>query len=97
MHWVWIGDAAALAGGTLGTLRAGNAYPMVGALAVVVMMHLLYRHAVKRGMGQQAPSNAAAPSNVVQGPWQQGWQPAAVGADATVSFDSFIGDALVAA
>ena len=59
MHWVLIGDAAAIAGGTVGTMLSGKPAPLVGAAGVVVFMHLLYRHAVKRGMGQAPPSNAA--------------------------------------
>lgn len=57
MHWVLIGDVAALAGGAAGASFAGNYWPLIGAAGVVVMMHLLYRHAVTRGTGQAPPSN----------------------------------------
>ena len=56
MHWVKIGDAAALAGGTAGAIFSRKVWPIVGALGVVIMMHLLYKHAVKRGEGEIPPN-----------------------------------------
>jgi hypothetical protein len=57
MHWVVIGDVAALAGGTAGALFAGSAWPLIGAAVIVLMMHALYRHAVTRGTGQAQPND----------------------------------------
>ena len=57
MHWVLIGDAAALAGGIAGSYLSKKSAPLIGAAGVMVMMHFLYRHAVKRGTGQAPPSN----------------------------------------
>ncbi len=55
MHWVRIGDAVALAGGVAGAIKADSVWPVVGAVAVLVMMHWFYGHAVRRGKGQEAP------------------------------------------
>jgi hypothetical protein len=59
MHWVLIGDAAAIGGGTVGALFAGKWAPLIAAGGVCVMMHLLYRHAVQRGQDQAPPSGAS--------------------------------------
>ena len=56
MHWVVLGDATALAGGLIGSHFAGTAWPLVGAGGVVLMMHLMYKHAVKRGKGKEPPT-----------------------------------------
>lgn len=56
MHWVLIGDATAIAGGAAGAIFAKNVWPLIGATGVVLMMHLLYRHAVKRGKGNIPPA-----------------------------------------
>lgn len=58
MHWVLIGDAAAIGGGAAGALFSDSVWPLVGAVGVVVGMHLCYRHAVNRGKGQAAPAGA---------------------------------------
>lgn len=49
MHWVLIGDAAALAGGLAGSFFTENAWPVVAAIAVAGGMHIAYKHAVVRG------------------------------------------------
>lgn len=56
MHWVLIGDVTAVAGGIAGSFISKNIWPIVGATGVVIMMHVLYAHAVKRGKGLQPPS-----------------------------------------
>ncbi len=58
MHWVLIGDAVALGGGAAGSLVSKKAWPLVAAAIVVVGMHILYRHAVKRGQGQSPPAGS---------------------------------------
>lgn len=57
MHWVLIGDGVALGGGLAGTIVSGNVWAIVAAGAVVVGMHLMYRHAVARGKGKEPPAN----------------------------------------
>ena len=55
--YVKIADAAALGFGLLGVLLAGGSWwPMAGAVVVVVMMHLMYAHALKAGTGKEAPA-----------------------------------------
>lgn len=58
MHWVLIGDAAAIGGGLTASYVAGNLWPLVATGAVVLMMHGLYKHAVSRGQGQARPERA---------------------------------------
>lgn len=55
MHWVKIGDATAIAGGVAGSVFAKSIWPVVGATAVVIFMHMMYAHAVKRGEGKEKP------------------------------------------
>lgn len=60
--YVKLGDAqvAALAG--VGAYLAGPSlwiYPVLGGAAVMVMMHLMYSHALKAGQAQPAPSAQA--------------------------------------
>ncbi len=57
MHWVLVGDAVAVGGGLAGTMISGKAWPLVAAALVAAGMHLSYRHAVARGIGQQPPAN----------------------------------------
>lgn len=54
MHWVVIGDAVAIGGGLAGTVVSGSAWPLLAACAVAVGMHLMYRHAVARGLDKAA-------------------------------------------
>ena len=54
--YVRIADAAALGFGVLGSLLDGTWWPLFGAIIVVVMMHLMYRHALSCGRGKQAPA-----------------------------------------
>lgn len=56
LHWVKIGDAAALSGGLIGSYYSQSVWPIVGAAGVTIMMHLLYKHAVHRGQGQEPPA-----------------------------------------
>lgn len=51
MHWVQIGDAAAIAGGLAGSWFTKSLWPVVAAAAVAGGMHFAYTHAVKRGTG----------------------------------------------
>lgn len=55
MHWVLIGDAAAIGGGTTAAIISKKVWPLIGVVGVVLMMHVLYRHAVKRGKGLEPP------------------------------------------
>ena len=54
--YVKIADGAAIAFGLLGSLLQGDWWPMAGALVVVAVMHLMYRHALAAGNGKQAPA-----------------------------------------
>ena len=55
--YVKIADGAAIGFGLLGVLLAGGSWwPLAGALVVVVMMHLMYRHALSAGQGKEAPA-----------------------------------------
>jgi hypothetical protein len=58
MHWVLIGDAAALGGGIAASYVTGNVWPLIATGGIVVMMHVLYKHAVHRGQGQARPERA---------------------------------------
>ncbi len=51
MHWVLIGDAAAIGGGLVGSLVSKKVWPVLAAALVALAMHQLYKHAVKRGTG----------------------------------------------
>lgn len=55
MKWVYVGDAVALGGGLAASFVDGSPYPFIGALAVVVMMHVLYVHAKESGLKNGAP------------------------------------------
>lgn len=60
MHWVLIGDGVAIGGGAVATYLSKRPWPLLGAAAVALGMHYLYRHAVQRGTddsgaAQQAP------------------------------------------
>jgi hypothetical protein len=58
MHWVLIGDAAALVGGVLGSWVDGSLWPLIGAGFIMLLMHGLYRHAVKRGQDKAPPAGS---------------------------------------
>lgn len=58
MHWVYIGSAVAVGGGVIAWAISGKPWPAIGAAAVALGMYYSYRHAVKRGTGQQPPANA---------------------------------------
>ena len=55
MHWVLIGDAAAIGGGVVGSYVSKSPYPLLAAAGIALAMHMLYKHAVARGIGQTAP------------------------------------------
>lgn len=56
MHWVKIGDGAAIAGGLAGSYYTKSVWPLVAASAVAGGMHFAYAHAVKRGHGEEPPA-----------------------------------------
>lgn len=58
MHWVIIGDVAAISGGAVASCVTGNMWPLVATVAIVLLMHYLYRHAVNRGQDQAPPAGA---------------------------------------
>lgn len=58
MHWVLIGDAAALGGGIVGAMVSKQVWPVLAAGGVALAMHYLYRHAVSRGQGVAPPEGA---------------------------------------
>jgi len=47
--YVWLANGAATLLGLLASFIAGNVWPLVGSLTVVVLMHSLYRHAMSTG------------------------------------------------
>lgn len=55
MHWVYVGDAVALAGGLAWTIGSHEPWPLLAVVAVVGGMHYAYTHAVKRGINQPSP------------------------------------------
>lgn len=55
MKWVVIGDAVALGGGLLASVIDGSPWPLLGAGAVALMMHLLYVHAKRSGLASTEP------------------------------------------
>lgn len=59
MHWVVIGDVAAVSGGAVASVITGDVWPIVAVVGIVILMHLLYRHAVNRGQDQTAPADAS--------------------------------------
>lgn len=52
MHWVVIGDGAAIAGGIAGSYFTGKPWPLIAAATIAAGMHFAYWHAVQRGTGQ---------------------------------------------
>lgn len=56
--YVIIGHAQALGIGVFGSVLAKNLWPLAGCVAVGVIMHCMYRHAVRAGQDKQRPSNA---------------------------------------
>jgi hypothetical protein len=58
MHWVLIGDAAAISGGLVASYVTGNLWPLIATGGIVLLMHVLYKHAVSRGQGQARPERA---------------------------------------
>lgn len=59
MHWVLIGDAAAIAGGAVGSLYTKSLFPLLAAGGIALMMHGLYKHATVRGKSKPAPEAAS--------------------------------------
>lgn len=58
MHWVIIGDAAAITGGVVGSMFDHSLAPLLAAGGICLLLHLLYRHAVQRGQGQKPPAGS---------------------------------------
>jgi hypothetical protein len=58
LHWVIIGDAAAIGGGIVGATFAKSLWPLLAAGGVALGMHFLYRHAVDRGQSQKPPAGS---------------------------------------
>ncbi len=58
MYWVTIGSATAVGGGAVASLISKKPWPLIATLLVAAFMHLLYKHAVKRGTGVARPANA---------------------------------------
>lgn len=61
--YVVIGHAQALAIGIFGSLLARKFWPLLGTVTVGIIMHCMYRHAVRAGKGKAKPSNAAEPTS----------------------------------
>jgi hypothetical protein len=59
MHWVYIGDGVAVAGGLAWTLLSHEPWPLVAVLLVVVGMHYAYTHAVGRGINKVPPQGGS--------------------------------------
>jgi hypothetical protein len=57
MYWVLIGDAVAITGGLLWTIKARNPWPLIATAVVAGGMHMAYRIAVQRGQGQKQPES----------------------------------------
>ena len=57
--YVKIADVAALAFGIFGSMLDKSWWPLIGALVVIVVMHLMYMHALKAGRGKAAPQNGS--------------------------------------
>ena len=58
MHWVFIGSAVAVGGGTVATVVSGKAWPLIATIIVAGGMVWTYKHAIGRGQGQAPPANA---------------------------------------
>jgi len=57
--YVKVADGAALAFGIIGALLDRSWWPLIGAVAVIAVMHCMYAHALKAGEGQAAPKGAS--------------------------------------
>jgi hypothetical protein len=57
--YVKIADGAALAFGLFGSLLDKSWWPLLGSLVVIVVMHVMYRHALQAGGGRSAPQNGS--------------------------------------
>lgn len=53
--YVLVGHGQALALGLFGSFLARNLWPLAGAGAVGIVMHLMYKHALEAGAGQEPP------------------------------------------
>lgn len=56
MHWVYLGDAVAVAGGLAWSLGSKNPWPLVATASVAAGMHYAYHHALGRGMNEPPPA-----------------------------------------
>lgn len=59
MHWVLIGTAVGVGGGTVATMISGEVWPLVATVAVSGGMYWTYRHAVQRGQAKTPPAGAS--------------------------------------
>jgi hypothetical protein len=59
MHWVLIGSLVAVGGGATAWAVSGKIWPLLAASLVTAGMFGMYKHALKRGQGQQPPANAS--------------------------------------
>ena len=58
MHWVTIGGAVGIGGGAIATVLSRKPWPLLATIAVAVGMHYCYKHAVKRGIDKEPPTDA---------------------------------------
>jgi hypothetical protein len=56
LHWVYIGDAVAIAGGLAWTLLSKEPWPLLATMLVAGGMHYSYIHATSRGINKPQPS-----------------------------------------
>jgi hypothetical protein len=56
-HWLVIADAVALGATGTASIVSKKPWPALAGIAIVVMMHILYKHATVRGL--QAPKDNA--------------------------------------
>jgi hypothetical protein len=56
--YVVIGHVQAVGIGLFGSILSKKIWPLFGTLAVGIIMHCMYGHALKRGRAQAPPSNA---------------------------------------
>lgn len=57
MHWVYVGDGVAIAGGLAWTLISKEPWPLIATIIVAGGMHYAYTHAVGRGVSKTPPAD----------------------------------------
>jgi hypothetical protein len=55
MKWVNIGGGIALAGGVVATVVSKEPWPLLAVGGMVILFHLLYRHAARSGLASPLP------------------------------------------